>query len=296
MTIRSRSGSIGGFVTCANDWRRYAVAARGRFARGRPAACRRPSTMSAPCRSRPSRARRCAAVRRRDRRAGAGAGRRPRRSGAATAAARARSASLGPRAVRASQAALEGDCRGTRAKASAFAAASSRTRRPVVSTTSSAPGSRRVRRTISDAGTSSSPASDATITRPSRRTSTVAGRRPLRSRTHPTRSPSPKTSAAGPSQGSTRAPVRVCQSSRPGRCSERRSGASRMSASKRRIERPAGRHQQLRGLVEGGGVGTLGIEQRPARRDFGMRGGGPGRRRPASRIVRASPRDCLGPC
>ncbi len=73
-----------------------------------------------------------------------------------------------------------------------------------VSTSSIRPGSRRPLRTTVAGLRSSTPASLAHTTRPSSVTQYRPGRKPLRSCTEPTKVPSVKVMAAGPSHGSTR--------------------------------------------------------------------------------------------
>ena len=107
------------------------------------------------------------------------------------------------------------------------------------------------------------PASDATMTRPSARIATAAGRSPLRSRARPHGRPSPKTRAAGPSHGARRAAVRTPRLVGPGTRARRRSGASRDEREERGVERPAGGDEQLERLVERERVGAVRAEQRP---------------------------------
>ena len=92
------------------------------------------------------------------------------------------------------------------------------------------PGPRRPRRTVSAAVNGMAPASDARPTTWSVVTAKAAGRRPFRSTRAPTRSPSAKTMAAGPSHGARKPAVRRRHVATWGCGERRRAGASGIAA------------------------------------------------------------------
>ncbi len=131
-----------------------------------------------------------------------------------------------------------------------MASASVRTRPAAGSTRSSSPGARRPVRTISPGESGTAPASDATATIRSAVSDQAAGRSPLRSSSAPTRRPSLNTNAPGPSHGATNPATRRRNAATAGcgRAAEGRGlGDEREQGA---LERPAGRDQQLQGLVE----------------------------------------------
>ena len=121
---------------------------------------------------------------------------------------------------------------GSMRRARVLASASSRIARRPGSTSSSSPGPRRPRRTVSAAANGTAPASEATATSRSRVTANEAGRSPLRSTIAPTRTPSAKTIAAGPSQGARKPAVRRRSVATCGCGERRRASASGIAASK----------------------------------------------------------------
>ena len=163
---------------------------------------------------------------------------------------------------------------------------------PPGSTSSISPGPSRPRRTVSAGSNGTAPASDATATSRSLVTAKAAGRSPLRSTSAPTRRPSAKTIAAGPSQGASIPAVRRRSVATCG-CGARRSPtASGIAASSAGRQLPAGRRQELQALVErkesepsgessGPASSSVGRDRRPRR----GRACGPG---PAP--------GCRGPC
>ena len=100
------------------------------------------------------------------------------------------------------------------------------------STRSSSPGPSRPRRTVSEALNGTAPASEATATSRSRVTAKAAGRSPLRSTSAPTRRPSAKTMAAGPSHGARKPAVRRRSVATCGCGARRRASASGIAASR----------------------------------------------------------------
>ena len=93
-------------------------------------------------------------------------------------------------------------CHGLVAASSALISLSSTIRPSSVSTRNMVPGDTRPLRTTTRSPTSTTPTSEAKITRPSSVCQNRPGRNPLRSRTEPTRTPSVKDTHAGPSHGS----------------------------------------------------------------------------------------------
>ena len=187
-TKPSRSASIGGFVTCAKRWRRYSVTGTRRPKNGSAASSPIDQTGSAPAASgettplssscvypKRTRSRRSAA----SSIAGATGSGISKRQDATVA----RKSAPAPRDVR---------------------NASGRISSPVAKRTAMrSPGPSRPRSTIGSAPKSTMPASDAASTLPDSVRHQRIGRKPLRSSAAPTRSPSAKTIAAGPSHGST---------------------------------------------------------------------------------------------
>ena len=151
----------------------------------------------------------------------------------------------------------------------AFASVSSRISRRPGSTSSSSPGPRRPRRTVSAGSSGMAPASDATTTSRSRVTAKDAGRSPLRSTSAPTRTPSANTIAAGPSHGARNPAVRRRSVATCG-CGARRS-AERLGdrRQQRRRQVPAGRREQLERLVERERVGAVRREERAGGEQLG---------------------------
>ena len=129
------------------------------------------------------------------------------------------------------------------------------------------PGPSRPRRTVSAALNGTAPASEATATSRSRVTAKAAGRSPLRSTSAPTRRPSAKTIAAGPSHGARKPAVRRRSVATCG-CGARRS-AERLGDRGQQGggQGPAGRRQEFERLVERERVGAVrrtGAARRPA--------------------------------
>ena len=112
----------------------------------------------------------------------------------------------------------------------AFASVSSRIACRRGSTSSNCPGPSRPRRTVSAATNGIAPASEARPTTRSLVTAYAAGRSPLRSTNAPTRSPSAKTIAAGPSHGARNPAVRRRHVATWGCGDRRRAGASGIAA------------------------------------------------------------------
>ena len=151
-----------------------------------------------------------------------------------------------------------GRCRRTRA----FASVSSRIDRRSGSTSSISPGPSRPRRTVSAAGNGTAPASDASATSRSRVTANAAGRSPLRSTRAPTRRPSAKTIAAGPSHGASIPAVRRRSVATCG-CGARRSpSASGIAASSAGASSQPVVVEQLQALVQRQRIGAVRREQR----------------------------------
>ncbi len=244
MTARSRSGSIGGLVTWANDWRRWS--ATERVTRPRPASgVSSPMLHRGSCASsaivRTSRRSRSASSPNRWRSPGPVAGTAGTTSvpaapdapspmpAPATAAAVSTPAAAG--SSTSANGTREASWSGRRRSTHDLASESPSTRRAPGSTSSSSPGASRPLRTISSGSSGTAPASEATATIPSAVSDHAAGRSPFRSRSAPTRRPSLNTNAAGPSQGATNPATRRRNAATAG-CGVRRSaGASGTSAS-----------------------------------------------------------------
>ena len=149
------------------------------------------------------------------------------------------------------------------------------------STISISPGPSLPRFTVSAAVIGTAPASEATATTPSAVMANAAGRRPLRSTRAPTRCPSPKTMAAGPSHG---ARSGLASS---GRGWWRPSGPAPMAAGMRcRIV-----HSRLRPIaVRASAASSNDIESEPS----GLSSGPAARRRRAAEPARSAvrPRTC----
>ena len=147
------------------------------------------------------------------------------------------------------------------------------------------PGPSRPRRTVSAAVSGTAPASEATATSRSRVTANAAGRSPLRSTIAPTRRPSAKTIAAGPSHGARNPAVRRRSVATCGCGARRRPSASGIAVEERRRRGPSRSRQQLEGLVERLRVGAVGDEQRPGGEELA-------RRSPRRRDRAVRPRTC----
>ena len=278
MTIRSRSGSIGGFVTWANAWRRWSATGRSSAA----AAGRRRVVAHAPQRLVAFERHRLdvepgtlgvepgEVAQRRGRR------RRPGRADASPTSTR--SSCVGRGGVVDRQVAQDPGLRlgvlEDRAPARLDEQQLARARGG-----RAGPSRRRLNGTA--------PASEATATSRSRVTAKAAGRRPLRSTSAPTRRPSAKTMRR-------RAVPRREEPGRPAaergdvRDAARGAGpsASGIAARSAGVEVPAGRRQQLEGLVERQRVGAVRREQRAGREE---------RRAATSRVAprrAARPRTC----
>ena len=134
-------------------------------------------------------------------------------------------------------------------------------------------------------------ASEAAATMPAPVTVTAIGRRPLRSSIAPTRVPSLKASAAGPSQGAMRPAARRRRPSSSGSMSVRSAGGIRDGDEQRGVQAPARRDHQV---------------ERPRRANASRRRhraaatpwprGGRRSCHPAWRAVRAPARGCLARC
>ncbi len=99
------------------------------------------------------------------------------------------------------------------------------------STSRSSPGPSRPSRVVSADAIGTAPASEAAATSRSRVTAKASGRSPFRSTRAPTRRPSPKTSAAGPSHGARKPAVRRANAPASGWPEDRSADASGISAS-----------------------------------------------------------------
>ncbi len=123
------------------------------------------------------------------------------------------------------------------------------------STTMISPGPRRRRSTVSAASMGMAPPSEAAATRPDAVTVTESGRRPLRSSMAPTRVPSLKHSAAGPSQGASKPGGAPSECVQLGHHVRAQAGGVGDGHQQRRVQAPAGSHEELERLVQGQRVG-----------------------------------------
>ena len=181
---------------------------------------------------------------------------------------------------------------GSARSAQAFASASSRIARRPGSTSSSSPGPRRPRRTVSAALNGTAPASDATATirspghREGRRPEPVAIDQradPLSVREDDRGRAVPRCEEAG-GPAAQRGDVRVRRATQPESLGDRGQQGGGQG--------PAGRGEEFECLVERERIGAVGGQERPGgqqrRGDLG--GGG------VSRICRGPARGCHGPC
>ena len=196
------------------------------------------------------------------------------------------------RAIRSSYIGRAASWIGSARSAQAFASASSRIARRPGSTSSSSPGPRRPRRTVSAALNGTAPASDATATIRSRRHR--EGRRPepvavdqradpLAIREHDRGRPVPRREEAG-GPAAQRGDVRVRRATQPESLGDRCQQGGGQS--------PAGRGEELECLVERQRVGAVRGQERPGGQQRTRRS----RRWWRRRTCRGPARDCHGPC
>ena len=283
MTTRSRSGSIAGFVTWANAWRRWSATGRSRRPRpgGRRVVAHAPQRLVRLERHRLDvepgpLGIEAGEVAQRCRSRGRDAGRRGRRRAGSVVVDRPRRVvdrqrGAGPRpSPRRPRGSPAGPARPGAARPGPAARAGP-SRRPL---------------------NGMAPASDATATSRSRVTAKAAGRSPLRSTSAPTRRPSAKTIAAGPSHGARKPAVRRRSVATCGCGARRSASASGIAVSSAGVEVPAGRRQELERLVERQRVGAVRRQERAGGQQVAARS----RSRPRPRSGRGPARDCRGPC